>query len=296
MGATFNLALEVAKILKIKDILEGKVPYVTVPGTRDEVLKVMRESGVTFLPVVKKGKMEVVGTISEKNLMDKPEEIQIGLLMTRDPITVSKETSIKDLVKILLENNLRYVPVTENGKELVGLVSVADVVRKAIAVEKESGPIKNYVKRELVTVWEGTPVPVAFQIMRLAKVSILPVLDDNGNLSGIIDASDFLHLSEVVSEEKVSSITAGSEGTDWSWDSGDIFHITTKILRLPNKPVKDVMTRSVETVTELTSFDDCAKKMRKLDLNQIPVVDAKGKLSGIIYDVDLIRGFFQVQE
>lgn len=296
MGATFNLASEVAKILKIKDILEGKVPYVTVPGTRDEVLKVMRESGVTFLPVVKKGKMEVVGTISEKNLMDKPEEIQIGLLMTRDPITVSKETSIKDLVEILLKNNLRYVPVTENGKELVGLVSVADVVRKAIAVEKESGPIKNYVKRELVTVWEGTPVPVAFQIMRLAKVSILPVLDDNGNLSGIIDASDFLHLSEVVSEEKVSSITAGSEGTDWSWDSGDIFHITTKILRLPNKPVKDVMTRSVETVTELTSFDDCAKKMRKLDLNQIPVVDAKGNLSGIICDVDLIRGFFQVQE
>nr|MDO8080789.1 CBS domain-containing protein [Candidatus Freyarchaeota archaeon] len=282
--------------MKVQDIIEEKVPYVTVPGTREDVLHVMRESGITFLPVVKKGKMEVVGTISEKNLMDKPEESQIGLLMTRDPITVSKETSIKDLVKILLENNLKHVPVTKNGKDLVGLVSVADVVRKAIAVEKESGPIKNYVKKELITVWEGTPVLVAFTIMRLARVSILPILDDNGNLSGIIDASDFLHLSEVVSEEKVSSITAGSEGTDWSWDSGDIFHITTKILRLPNKPVKEVMTRSVETVTELTSFDDCAKRMRKLDLNQIPVTDAKGKLSGIIHDVDLIRGFFRVQE
>lgn len=282
--------------MKVQDILDERIPYVTVPGTRDDVLKVMRESGITFLPVVKKGKMEVVGTISEKDLMDKPEEIQIGLLMTRDPITVSKETSLKDLVKILLENNLKYVPVTKNGKELVGLVSVADVVRKAISVEKESGPIKNHVKKELVTVWEGTPVPIAFQIMRLARINILPILDDNGNLSGIIDASDFLHLSEVVSEEKVSSITAGSEGTDWSWDSGDVFHITTKILRLPNKPVKEVMTRSVETVTELTSFDDCAKKMRKLDLNQIPVTDAKGKLSGIIRDVDLIKGFFQIQE
>lgn len=280
--------------MKVQDILEERVPYVTVPGTRDEVLKVMRESGITFIPVVKKGKMEVVGTISEKDLMDKPEEVQIGLLMTRNPITVSKETPVKDLVKILLENNLKHVPVTKNGKELVGLVSVADVVRKAIAVEKESGPIKNYVKKELVTVWEGTPVPIAFQIMRLARVNILPILDDNGNLSGIIDASDFLHLSEVVSEEKVSSITAGSEGTDWSWDSGDIFHITTKILRLPNKPVKDVMTRSVETVTELTSFDDCAKKMRKLDLNQIPVTDAKGNLSGIIHDLDLIRGFYSM--
>ncbi|MEM3586461.1 MAG: CBS domain-containing protein [Candidatus Jordarchaeaceae archaeon] len=280
--------------MKVQDILEERVPYVTVPGTRDEVLKVMRENKITFLPVVKKGKMEVVGTISEKDLMDKPEEIQTGLLMSRNPITVSKETSIKDLVKILLENNLRYVPVTKDGKELAGLVSVADVVRKAIAVEKESGPIKNYVRRELVTVWEGTPVPVAFQIMRLARVNILPVLDDNGNLSGIIDASDFLHLSEVGSEEKVSSITAGSEGTEWSWDSGDIFYITTKILRLPNKPVREVMTKSVETVTELTSFADCAKKMRKLDLHQIPVVDAKGKLSGIIYDVDLVRGFFQI--
>lgn len=167
-------------------------------------------------------------------------------------------------------------------------------LEKQSRLKKESGPIKNYVKKELVTVWEGTPVLVAFTIMRLARVSILPVLDDNGKLSGIIDASDFLHLSEVVSEEKVSSITAGSEGTDWSWDSGDVFHITTKTLRLPNKPIKEVMTRSVEAVTELTSFDDCAKRMRKLDLNQIPVTDATGNISGIIHDVDLIKGFFQI--
>nr|MDO8076910.1 CBS domain-containing protein [Candidatus Freyarchaeota archaeon] len=282
--------------MKVQDIMEENVPYATVPGTREEVLSIMRESGTMFLPVVKKGGKEVVGTVSERNLMDKPEESQIALLMTRDPITVSKETPIKDLVKILLKNNLRYVPVTRNGKELVGLVSVSDVVRKAIAVEKESGPIKDYVRKKLVTVWEGTPVPVAFKIMRLARVSVLPVLDDNANLSGIIDDSDFLRLSEVVSEEKVSSISATSEGTDWSWDSGDIFHITTKILRLPNKPVREVMTKNVQTVTELTSFDDCAKKMRKFDLNQLPVTDAKGNLSGIISDVDLIRGFFKIQE
>lgn len=274
--------------------MEEKVPYVTVPGTRDDALSVMRESGKTFLPVVKKGKKEVVGTISEKNLLDKPEEGQIALLMTRDPITVSRETPIKDLVKIFLENNLRYIPVTKDGKELVGLVSVSDVVRKAIAVEKDAGPIKDYVKKELVTVWEGTLIPVAFKIMSLARVSLLPVLDDNANLSGIVDYSDFVNLSEVVSEEKVSSISATSEGTDWSWDSGDVFHITTKILRLPDKPVKEVMTKSVETVTELTSFDDCAKKMRKFELSQLPVTDAKGNLSGLIRDVDLIRGFFQI--
>ncbi len=288
--------MEVVKVLKVQDIMEENVPYATVPGTREEVLSIMRESGTTFLPVVKKGGKEVVGTVSERNLMDKPEESQIALLMTRDPITVSKETPIKDLVKILLKNNLRYVPVTKDGKELVGLVSVSDVVRKAIAVEKEAGPIKDYVRKKLVTVWEGTPVPVAFKIMRLARVSVLPVLDDNANLSGIIDDSDFLRLSEVVSEEKVSSISATSEGTDWSWDSGDIFHITTKILRLPNKPIREVMTKNVQTVTELTSFDDCAKKMRKFDLNQLPVTDAKGNLSGIISDVDLIRGFFKIQE
>lgn len=274
--------------------MEEKVPYVTVPGTRDDVLGIMRESEKTFFPVVKKGKKEVVGTISERNLMDKPEEGQIALLMSRDPITVSKETPIKDLVKILLENNLRYVPVTKDGKELVGLVSVSDVVRKAIAVEKDSGPIKDYVKKELVTVWEGTPVPIAFKIMSLSRVGLLPALDDNSNLSGIIDYSDFLHLSEVVSEEKVSSISASSEGTDWSWDSGDVFHITTKILRLPDKLVKEVMTKSVETVTELTTFDDCAKKMRKFDLSQLPVTDAKGNLSGLIRDIDLIKGFFQI--
>jgi len=49
--------MEVVKVLKVQDIMEENVPYATVPGTREEVLSIMRESGTTFLPVVKKGRI-----------------------------------------------------------------------------------------------------------------------------------------------------------------------------------------------------------------------------------------------
>jgi CBS domain-containing protein len=249
----------------------------------------MVKQDLTWLPVVKKGTNILVGVVTRSDLMSKPEEDQLALLMKRDPVAVSPDADIKEAVKLILDNSLNRLLVSSSKRELIGWLTVKDIVHKVLVEAEKTKIVKPYVERTMACVWEGTPLPVTYNIMRLANVQALPVLDDNGTLVGIVAGSDFLSVSEEVHEEKVSKTTGESEGTDWDWDASNRIIITKKKLKIPNRPVKDVMTRNVETTVEQASVAECALMMKKYGIDQLPVLDAKGSLNGIIRDVDLIR-------
>ena len=58
----------------------------------------------------------------------KVQAMHVGTFMTRDPITVSEDTSMKDAMLLLRTLKIRHLPVA-NGKQLVGLVSDRDIRR-----------------------------------------------------------------------------------------------------------------------------------------------------------------------
>lgn len=211
------------------------------------------------------------------------------LLMRRDPITVSANDDVKDAVKLMLGANIARLPVVSSKMELIGALTVTDVVQKVVVEVDKSKIVKSYVERDITCIWEGTPLPVAHRIMRLSNEQALPVLNDDGELVGIIGEPDFLSVSEEVDEEKAAKTTADSEGTDWDWDTSNRIIIAKRKLRIPNKPVKDVMIRNVETTVEQASVAECAMMMKKYGIDQLPVLNAKGSLSGVVRDTDLLR-------
>ncbi|MHA1754426.1 MAG: CBS domain-containing protein [Candidatus Odinarchaeia archaeon] len=271
-----------------EELMTENYKFVQVPGTRKDVLEIFKKHGVTGLPVLKKGTRKVSGIITRNDLMRKPDENQIALIMTRDPITISPDTELKEIAKIMFEKRISYLPVVKDD-EMVGLVTLADVVWKGIANLNLNDPIKPHVIREITAVWEKTPISVAYIISRLAKTQALTVLNDNGVLTGIITDSDILEKSEVITEEKTSNMQAASEGSEWDWDTASILYITKKVLKLPTEPVSETMIRDVITVVEQTSISECAAKMKKYDIDQMPVLNATGELVGMIRDVDLLK-------
>ena len=274
---------------KVREVMSTNVTTVEVPGRRQEAIDIMMKQDLTWLPVVKEDTKLLIGVVTRSDLMSKPEEDQLALLMKRDPVTVSPDADVKEAVKLILDNDLDRVLVSSSKRELIGALTVTDIVHKVLVETEKTKIIKPYVERTITCVWEGTPLPVTYNIMRLANVQALPVLDDNGILVGIVAASDFLSVSEEVHEEKVSKTTGESEGTDWDWDASNRIIIAKKKLKIPNKPVRDVMTRNVETTVEQASVAECALKMKRYGIGQLPVLDAKGLLSGLITDTDLLR-------
>lgn len=278
--------------LLVKDLMSKVAAYVEVPGGRDEVLSIMREKGVMGLPVVKKGTKKLVGVITRRDLMKKPDEEQVALIMTRDPPTVRPEDPISKVVELIAERKARILPVIADG-ELVGVITVSDLVYKALANSNLTTPVKEYMDKRIPAVWEKTPLPVAYSVMALADTQVLLVLDNNSKMVGIATEYDFLNLGEVVYKQRVSSSAASSSEEEWDWSVSTIIYIGKGQLSLPFKPVSEIMTKQLITVPDFLPLNECAKKMQRYDVNQAPVVNAKGDLVGIIYDHQMVKALLE---
>ena len=127
--------------MMVKDCMRSDVVYVSVPGTREDVLQLMAEKQINGVPVVKKGTKSLVGIVTRTDLLQKADENQLAMLMVRDPETVTPKTNIKTALKLMIEKNYRRLPVVEND-ELVGLVSVPDILGATLEKEKAGIALK----------------------------------------------------------------------------------------------------------------------------------------------------------
>ena len=66
-------------------------------------------------------------------------------LMTRDLVTVRRNTAVREAMELVTRHRVRHLPVIEGG-ELVGLVSIGDLVKARIdEAEFEAAALKAYV-------------------------------------------------------------------------------------------------------------------------------------------------------
>ncbi|MHA1769673.1 MAG: CBS domain-containing protein [Candidatus Thorarchaeota archaeon] len=270
--------------------MQSDVTFVSVPGTREDVLQVMAESQINGIPVVKKGSKTLVGIVTRTDLLRKADENQLAMLMVRDPETVTPRTDVKTALKIMIEKKYRRLPVVEKD-ELVGLVSVPDILGATLENDEKVGSkeIAEYVTRTIVAVWEQTPLPLTYMIMEMAGKNGLVVVNDSGGVTGMITVSDFIRLSEVTVEDNVSKTFSGTDSAvEWGWTSQDFLVVTKKLLRLPNVPVEQVMTKNIINFSEITTVAECIRTLRREDIDQAPVLSASGNLMGMIEDRDLL--------
>jgi len=277
--------------------MQSDVIYVSVPGTRENVLQIMADQQVNGLPVVKKGSKALVGIVTRTDLLRKVDENQLAMLMVRDPETVKPRTDIKTALKIMLEKRYRRLPVVEKD-ELVGLLSVPDILGATLGTDEKIGSmeISKLVTRRVNAVWEKTPLPLSYMIMEMAGKNGLVVLGEGGGVTGMITVSDFIRLSEVTIEDNISQTFSGEDvAVDWGWTSKDFLVVTKKLLRLPSTAVSEVMTKNIISFSEITSVAECVRTLRTEDIDQAPVLSVTGSLIGMIEDRDLLKLALETQ-
>ncbi|NMC59767.1 MAG: CBS domain-containing protein [Candidatus Methanofastidiosa archaeon] len=274
-------------MINVEDVMVKDVISVTIPATVNEALEKMQKFKKPDLPVINKEK-ELVGIISLEDIIKNHNEDQIALVMSRDFKSVKEGDGIKKVTKILLDNNLSRVPVISDGR-LSGVVAVKDIVMNGISKLEINEPCQKYMKEEVPCIWEDTPLRVVLMIMVYCKSSFFMVLGKDGGIVGIIDTQDVMSSGEFIDELKTTELNISGEGDDWAWEPKNALHIVSKKLTLPLKPVKEVMSTELVTVTRKTPINKCAKEMKKNNIEQIPVINAEGGLIGIIRDVDIIK-------
>ena len=129
----------------VKEILLRKnVQPVTVsPATTVfDALQIMADKNIGSVIVTSAG--NYLGIVTERDYSRKvilknkhSVNTEVSEIMSTDLMDVSPTTSIDDCMKIMSENNIRYLPVFDNS-ELVGIVSMSDLVKQIIVTQKKT--------------------------------------------------------------------------------------------------------------------------------------------------------------
>ncbi len=267
------------------------VAHVSVPGSRDDVLKALQERKVSGVPVVKKG--EVVGMITRTDLLRNREEDQIALLMARSPVTVSPENTLVEAARLLIMHGIRRLPVVEN-KKLVGIITIADIVKVAADLGIDAD-IERFIEKKITVLWSEMPLPVAGAIMEYAGAEACPVIDTSLTLVGVISDRDLIKASVIEeSVDKTDMSTDAGEDT-WMWDR--VMQTTNKYyavsrIQLRNIKVSEAMVQAI-TAIKSSEVSESAAIMHKNRIDQMPVVTSSQKLMGMLRDRDIVKALIE---
>ncbi len=149
----------------------------------------------------------------------------ISRIMTTDVVTVSPETCVPDVAKVLWEHNISGVPVVKDRKVL-GMITEFDLISTDIEYqaplfitfldayfELPGSAHKDQLRRILaitaadlmtkppLTVHPDATVQEVVTLMYRHRVNPVPVVNDKEELIGIVSRSDVIHLM-VVEEER----------------------------------------------------------------------------------------------
>ncbi|MDI6892836.1 MAG: CBS domain-containing protein [Actinomycetota bacterium] len=104
-----------------------------------EAARRMSEENVGCLLVIDDGKL--VGMLTDRDIVTRAvlerkdlEKCKVGDYMTKEVVTAIPETDVLEAVKIMNRYQVRRLPVVEGGKDVVGIVSIADVAAYAESI------------------------------------------------------------------------------------------------------------------------------------------------------------------
>ncbi|MGC8768499.1 CBS and ACT domain-containing protein [Calditerrivibrio sp.] len=120
--------------------------------------------------------------------------------MTTELITIEPDDTVLDALHVMRENRLRRIPVAK-GKKLLGIITEKDI--KTFSPSKASTLdiyemhniladtlVKDVMTKNPINVAPDDPIEKAALILRDKRIGGLPVVDENGDLVGIITAID----------------------------------------------------------------------------------------------------------
>ncbi len=133
-----------------------------------------------------------IGVI-HKNMSIEEQAHQVAIVkraengMIYDPVTISVNAVVKDALDLMAEYHIGGIPVVDDEKKLVGIVTNRDL-RFESCVER---PISEVMTSEnLVVTTQQTDMELATRILKENRIEKLPVVDGNGKLVGLITYKD----------------------------------------------------------------------------------------------------------
>lgn len=122
--------------MKVRDIMTKEVVSVDPKTSVADTAKRMRDANVGSVVVIDKSNNEVKGIVTDRKIVTSviaesrdPLKEPIGNIVSKNLLTCKDDNDVHDVVKAMGQNKVRRMPVVNERKELVGMLSMSDIAR-----------------------------------------------------------------------------------------------------------------------------------------------------------------------
>lgn len=144
-------------------------------------------------------------------VVPKISDTEVDKLMVRDVVSVRPNTPLREVIKIIKEKDLNALPVVDEEKNLVGIISQKDLLFRDewfdalwdstyassmfidMVLRRMSSTVDKLMVRDVITVEKDDPLCKAAELMVKNRKNQLPVVE-KGKLVGIISRKDIVQL------------------------------------------------------------------------------------------------------
>jgi len=213
-------------------------------------------------------------TLTEKRLS----EILIKEIMTQTLVTAEFNSSIAKIAKIMLDNNISSVVVSDYEGDPHGIITKTDLVEYYAYHVKNKDKINDSMSEKVYTVFPDENIHMIILLMNNYNISRIVVIDHNKPI-GIVTVRDLLPLTSSLLEK----LSDTNHFNDTNIQRSVASRFNSILL------AEDIMKRNPITVSMNTALSDAAIIMIRNRISGIPVINNKGLLKGIITKTDIIR-------
>lgn len=126
------------EILLVEDILESKQPpvFLRVDESIANYQELVQSTGHTRFPVLD-NQSKVVGMLTSKDVLRADPQERVSRFMTRKPVVATKKTSIATAAHEMVWHGIELLPVVDEQKKLLGVISRQDVIEALQSMQKQ---------------------------------------------------------------------------------------------------------------------------------------------------------------
>jgi CBS domain-containing protein len=309
--------------VRVEEIMTRMVTTVHPETPLAEVVEKLLDKDYTALPVVDETG-RVVGIISDTDLLERGDmEVSLSLkkavdpdlaraliarlrqvtktvaqVMTPKPVTIGPHASLSEAARLMSKKSLKRLPVVDADGRLLGVLGRLDILTALAAgyLPQEAFPrptsphpvspprtVAEVMDPSVPTVLPQTLLSDVLALLASARVKRVVVVDAERHVVGIISDSDLVaRLSPEthpgILEHLVSKFPFGTLSAE----------ARSHLQKAKGKTAADLMTRAVVTLTTENSIGMALALSAEKHIKRFPVVDAAGRLVGIVGRSELL--------
>jgi CBS domain-containing protein len=309
--------------VKVEEIMTRDVATVAPEATLAEVVEKLLDKPYTALPVIDTAR-RLVGIITDTDLLERGDmEVSLSLkkaldpevarslvarlrqstrtvsqVMTTEPTTIRPQAYLSEAARLMAKRSLKRLPVVDDNKHLVGILSRLDILKVLAAGYLPQGTssqpsgfrpvnprtVADVMDPNVPTVSPHTLLSEVLAFLAGTRVKRAVVVDNERRVKGIISETDLIARMTPEShpgilEQLVSKLPLGHRSAE----------ALSHLQKARGKTAADLMTEPVIALRADETIGTALATSAEKHIKRFPVVDAEGKLAGIVGREELLR-------